>query len=160
MQNFRVSHFLLLHILVFEARLGPTDSNRVFVRRKIRSGGHDREFLRLDFRHKTQWRKMYRDPAIVRTDSMVRRHLASLQCQRLTQPTILPVGIWQQSINVFYWPCWWLRSLRSVLSISLWPRDPVFESHYGNDCISASLYVRVFLVTSWYLFQSCNSTSK
>lgn len=39
MQNFRVSHFLLLH--VFEARLGPTDSNRLFVRRKIRSGGHD-----------------------------------------------------------------------------------------------------------------------
>jgi hypothetical protein len=39
MQNFRVSHFLLLHI--FEARLGPTDSNRVFVRRKIRRGGHE-----------------------------------------------------------------------------------------------------------------------
>jgi hypothetical protein len=38
MQNSRVSHFLHLHI--FEARLAATDSNRVFVRRKIRSGGH------------------------------------------------------------------------------------------------------------------------
>jgi len=87
-----------------------------------------REFLQPDSRHQIHDVKMYRDTAIVRTVSMARRHLASSQFQRLTQPTILPVGIWQ-SIRIFYWPCWWLRGLRSVLSIALWPRVPVYASH-------------------------------
>lgn len=62
-----------------------------------------REFLQPDSRHQMQWRKMYRDPAVVRTDSMARQHLAGSQFERLTQPTVSPVGIWQQSIRISYW---------------------------------------------------------
>ena len=53
MQNFHVSHFLLLRI--FEARLGPTDSNRVFARRKNQERRTRlREFLQPDYRHQIQ----------------------------------------------------------------------------------------------------------
>jgi len=158
MQNSGVSHFLLLHI--FEARIGPTDSNRVFVRRKIRSVADMTEGI------SAAW---LQTPNTMTQDVQRSCHcenrlhgpeqLESSQHQRLTEPTVLPAGIWQHPIHIFYWPCWWLRGLRSVLSTALWPRDPVFASHYRKECISAYLYDCIVPVTSWYLFQIFNSTS-
>jgi hypothetical protein len=127
MQNSRVSHFLLLHI--FEARLVATDSNRVFVRRKIRSGGHDwGNFCSLtpDTKYndagcteilplweETPWPGApcrFTVPTVNRTDSRTSQYMTTIHTHILLAML-------------------WLRGLRNVLSTALWPKVPVFTSH-------------------------------
>jgi hypothetical protein len=97
---------------------------------KIRSGGHDwGNFCSLTTDTKYNDVRYTEILPLLEQDSVARRHLANTQYQRFTQPTILPVGMWRQTVHIFYWPCWWLRSLRSVLSIALWPRVSAFASY-------------------------------